>query len=296
MGYCYGPCMAAPIRRSRTDYTGEQAVKLRIWQVDAFAERPFAGNPAAIVPLESWLPDATMQAIANENNLSETAFFVPREAGHFDLRWFTPAAEVPLCGHATLASGWVVLNVLATTLDTVRFETKSGELTVERGAGGLLRMALPADKNAPYAAPPGYAEQMGRALGVSAPDEIHMGRYLFAVWNDASVIRAVELGDIAPVLRPSGKWGLIVTSGGISAAPYDFISRFFSIDHGVPEDPVTGSAHSTLTPFWAKRLGKKTLRAHQASPRGGNLLCTDEGDRVMLSGACALYLRGEIEI
>ncbi len=271
-------------------------MKLKLWQVDAFATRVFAGNPAAVVPLDAWLPDATMQALALENNLSETAFFVPRGEGRYDLRWFTPLAEVPLCGHATLATAWVVLNELAPFLPSVSFQTKSGELSVARGEGGLLRMALPADTNAPFPAPPGFADQMGRALGIIAPDEIHMGRYLFGVWKDASVIRRIQLGDIAPVVNPTGKWGLIATAGGASAAPYDFISRFFSVGHGIPEDPVTGSSHSTLTPFWAKRLGKKTLRAHQASPRGGDLLCTDEGDRVILSGACAPYLRGEIYV
>src|SRR5258706_401853 len=190
-------------------------MKLKLWQVDAFAQRRFQGNPAAVVPLEEWLSDATLQAIAAENNLSETAFLVARAPGNFDLRWFTPTIEVPLCGHATLASGWVVLNEFSPESDVVRFQTKSGELTVRReGDGG----------------------------------------------------------------------------------PYDFVSRFFVPGKGVPEDPVTGSAHASLTPFWAKRLGKRTLRAYQASARGGDLLCSEEGERVTLSGRCALYLKGEIEI
>jgi PhzF family phenazine biosynthesis protein len=267
-------------------------MKLGLWQVDAFATRPFAGNPAAIVPLEQWLPDATLQAIANENNLSETAYLVAREPGHYELRWFTPQAEVALCGHATLATGWVVLNELERGLDVVRFATKSGELTVERGDGGLLKMALPADRAGSFAAPPGTAEMLGQALGVSAPSELFAGRYLLAVWKDPSDIRRMTLGDIAPVLRPAGTWGLVVTAPGDGA--YDFVSRFFSIDHGIPEDPVCGSAHCLLTPFWAKRLGKTELRAYQASARGGDLLCTDEGGRVILSGPCALYMRGEI--
>jgi PhzF family phenazine biosynthesis protein len=268
-------------------------MKLGLWQVDAFATRPFAGNPAAIVPLEQWLPDATLQAIANENNLSETAYLVAQAPGRYELRWFTPQAEVALCGHATLATGWVVLNELERGLDVVRFATKSGELTVERGEGGMLNMALPADRAAPIAPPPGTAEMLGRALDVAPPAEFFAGRYLLAVWNDASEIRNMTLGDIAPVLRPAGTWGLVVTAAG-DAAPYDFISRFFSIDHGIPEDPVCGSAHCLLTPFWAKRLGKRKLRAYQASARGGDLLCTDEGERVILSGPCALYMRGEI--
>ncbi|HXJ01793.1 MAG TPA: PhzF family phenazine biosynthesis protein [Micropepsaceae bacterium] len=269
-------------------------MKLKLWQVDAFAQAIFSGNPAAVVPLEQWLPDTTMQAIANENNLSETAFFVPLEPDRYALRWFTPVAEVPLCGHATLASGWVVLNELSPSSSTVQFETKSGELTVARGDGGLLRMSLPADEVEPFPAPGGFAEALGASLNVRAPDEIHIGRKLLAVWKDAAIIRAMKLGDIAPIMDRADRWGLIVTAGGTTAAPYDFISRFFSVGYGIPEDPVTGAAHCALTPFWAKRLGKKQLHAHQASPRGGDILCTDDGARVILAGPCALYLRGEI--
>jgi PhzF family phenazine biosynthesis protein len=271
-------------------------MKLKLWQVDAFAERAFAGNPAALVPLPSWIEEPLMQRIAAENNLSETAFFVRESALHYKLRWFTPEQEVPLCGHATLASAWLIFHELAPELKTVSFETASGTLSVWRREDGRLDMALPADKTAPFPAPADFANTLGNALGVAAPDEIHIGRYLMAIWNDASIISAIAPGDLTPVMRLSGKWGLIATSGGPAAAPYDFISRFFSIDHGVPEDPVTGSAHATLTPFWAKRLGKKTLRAHQASRRGGDLLCTDDSARVILSGSCALYMRGEIEV
>jgi len=271
-------------------------MKLKLWQVDAFAEGPVAGNPAAVVPLESWLPDATMQAIANENNLSETAFFVRRGNDHYDLRWFTPVTEVNLCGHATLASGWVALNELPSSSKLVRFETKSGQLTVERDTGNYLRMVLPSDRTTPFAAPAGYGAELGQRLGVAAPDELHIGRYLLAVWRDAGTIRAIKLGDISGLMSKVGKWGLIVSAGGAATAPYDFISRFFAPSHGVPEDPVCGSAHSALTPFWGARLGKRQMRAYQASARGGELLCTDEGDRVILSGPCALYLRGEIEI
>ena len=247
------------------------------------------------MPLDQWLPDATMQAIANENNLSETAFFVPLEPGHYALRWFTPQAEIPLCGHATLASGWVVLNELSPSLNMVRFQTKSGELTVARGDGGRLRMSLPADETTPFPATPGYAEALGASLDVRPPEEIRIGNKLMAVWTDEAIIREIRLGDIAPLMDQAGRWGLIVTAGGTTAAPYDFISRFFSVGFGIPEDPVTGAAHCALVPFWAKRLGKKQLRAYQASARGGDLLCTDDGERVILSGPCALYLKGEIE-
>src|SRR4051812_29565231 len=189
-------------------------MKLKLWQVDAFAERPFGGNPAAIVPLETWLPDETMQAIANENNLSETAFFVPRGAGDYDLRWFTPRAEVDLCGHATLASAWVVLNELSPSAATVRFQTKSGELSVTRGKERHLRMALPADPVIPYEAPLGFAQSLGDALNVVPPHETHIGRYVMAVWKDPALIRVMVLGDITAAMRSAGKWGLIVTAGG----------------------------------------------------------------------------------
>jgi PhzF family phenazine biosynthesis protein len=271
-------------------------MKLKLWQVDAFARRPFEGNPAAIVPLERWLDDAQMQAIANENNLAETAFFVEKSPGLYHLRWFTPVSEVELCGHATLASGWLVFAKLAPKLDTVRFETKSGVLTVERGSNGNHRMALPADPMKEFAAPAGFAKQLGEALGVSAPDEIYIGRYLMAVWKDGGTVRAIDpQGDFVSLLRQAKIWGLIATGQG-DRQPYDCVSRFFAPDKGVYEDPVTGSAHCAIIPYWAKRLGKKTLRAYQASPRGGDLLCTDEGARVILAGPCALYLTGEIEV
>jgi PhzF family phenazine biosynthesis protein len=271
-------------------------MKLKLWQVDAFAERPFQGNPAAVVPLERWLPDATMQAIAGENNLSETAFFVRHADGRYDLRWFTPVAEIDLCGHATLASGWVVLHALCPSLDVVRFETKSGALTVTRADNGQLRLMLPTDPVNALETTSAYRDAIGKALGAPAPEEVHAGRKLLAVWRDADIIRAMKPGDLDAILPHAGCWGLIATAAGPSAAPYDFVSRFFSVGFGIPEDPVTGSAHSALAPFWAERLGKKEMRAYQASPRGGELLCNDDGAVVTLAGRCALYLTGEIEI
>jgi len=279
-------------------------MKLKLWQVDAFAERPFSGNPAAVVPLQAWLPDTQMQAIANENNLAETAFFVPHATGMgcFDLRWFTPTVEVPLCGHATLASGWVVLNELAPTLDRVRFETKSGTLTVAREASGRLLMALPASSVDPFSAPAGLAETLAELTGGVAPEELHWSPKgaggnpgLVAVWPEAA-LRAIQgTAGLAEALASVKARGLLATAKG-DAKPYDFLSRFFAPGLGVDEDPVTGSANCALTRFWSKRLGKKQLRAWQASPRGGDLLCTDESDRVTLSGPCALYMRGEIEV
>jgi len=269
-------------------------MKLPMWQVDAFSARPFGGNPAAVVPLERWLPDATMLAIANENNLAETAFFVRAGDGLFHLRWFTPTGEVELCGHATLASAWVVFNVLQPALTSVRFETRSGILEVERAKDGYNRMSLPAERADAFAAPEGFEAALGNALGVGPPVEIYLGRYLMAVWPDARTVRAIDpAGEMVALLRGIGVWGLIVTAPGDEG--YDFVSRFFAPDKGVPEDPVTGSAHCALVPYWARRLGKRELRARQVSPRGGDLLCTDDGERTILAGPCALYMTAEIE-
>jgi predicted PhzF superfamily epimerase YddE/YHI9 len=277
-------------------------MKLKLWQVDAFAERPFAGNPAAVVPLAQWLPDATMQAIAEENNLAETAFVVPQAAGRYDLRWFTPTMEVPLCGHATLASAWVVFTELDQNLAKVDFTTRSGVLTVEKGVDGWHRMALPAGPVRAFQGPAGFGEALGKSLGVGPPSELHFAPKgaggtpaPLGVWKEDE-IRAMKLtGATADVLKSVLALALLATAKG--NAPYDFVARFFAPGMGVPEDPVTGSMNATLTPFWAKRLAKTSLRAFQASPRGGVLLCTDdEGERAVLSGPCALYLRGEIEV
>ena len=270
-------------------------MKLKIWQVDAFARKPLEGNPAAIVPLDSWLEAELMQRIAAENNVSETAFFVRTAPGAYDLRWFTPQAEIDLCGHATLASAHIVLRNLEPDLETVRFQTRSGELTVTREPNGGGRMSLPADLVTPYDGPPDAAARIGAALGVAAPHTLLRGQKFMAVWDDPGIIRGLAgPGAVAPVLEALGLWSLIVTAPG--DRDYDFVSRFFSIGYGIPEDPVTGSAHCALTPYWAKRLGKKTLKARQVSPRGGDLLCTDDGARTIIQGDCALYLTGEIEI
>ena len=269
-------------------------MKLKIWQVDAFASKPLEGNPAAIVPLDAWLADELMQRIADENHVSETAFFVPTAPGAYDLRWFTPAAEIDLCGHATLASAHVVFHALAPSIQTVRFQTRSGELVVTRSPTGLS-MSLPADPVTAYDGPPDAAARIGAALGVVPPRSLLLGKKFMAVWDDPAIIRGMKgPGDIAPVLEELGLWSLVVTAPGDRG--YDFVSRFFSTGYGIPEDPVTGSAHCALTPYWAKRLGKKTLNARQVSPRGGDLICTDDGARTVIQGECALYLTGEIEI
>jgi PhzF family phenazine biosynthesis protein len=260
-------------------------MKLPIYQVDAFTDHLFGGNPAAVCPLESWLPDTLMQQIAGENNLAETAFFV-RKNDDFHIRWFTPAVEVDLCGHATLASAHVLFHHLGMTGSTVRFDSRSGWLVVTR-AGDLLTLDFPADVFA--AAEP--SELLIRALG-KRPAETFKGKTDWMVLLEDQ--RAVE--DISPDLGlmagVPGR-GVIVTARGESV---DFVSRFFGPQSGVPEDPVTGSAHTTLTPFWAGRLGKQSLEARQVSKRGGKLHCTLQGDRVRISGSARTFFTGEISL
>ena len=266
----------------------------KLWQVDAFAEKPLEGNPAAIIPLDAWMDTGLMQKIAKENNLSETAFFVKTAPGKYDLRWFAPESEVDLCGHATLASAHVLFQFLDPSLRSVAFETRSGTLVVDRGQDGRYVMSLPSDPVAPLTQPE-LAETIGAALSIAPPKEVFQGRYLMAVWESAKDVRAIRnCGEIGSILHQFEMWGLIATAPGDDG--YDFISRFFAPNKGVPEDPVTGSAHCALAPFWAKRLGKKTLKARQVSPRGGDLTCTDDGARTIISGSCALYMTGEIEI
>jgi PhzF family phenazine biosynthesis protein len=277
-------------------------VTLKIWQVDAFASRPLEGNPAAIVPLQHWLDGETMQHIAGENNVAETAFFVRTGDGAYDLRWFAPSREVDLCGHATLASAWIVFNKLDTTLDLVRFMTRSGELVVRRETGGNV-MSLPSASSEPFAPPPGFGQALGKSLEGPAPTELHISakggagaKALIAVWQTPEQIRTLKPGaELKDVALQVGAGSVLATAAG-GGNPYDMVSRFFAPLYGVPEDPVTGSAHCALTPFWAERLGKKTLKARQASERGGDLLCIDDGPRTILKGDCALYLEGQIEI
>jgi PhzF family phenazine biosynthesis protein len=269
-------------------------VKLKLWQIDAFAEKPLEGNPAAVVPLEAWLDKDLMQRIANENNVAETAFFLREAPGHYALRWFTPAVEIDLCGHATLASAWLLFTALAPELTAIAFETRSGTLNVTRGSDGRHhQISLPADIVKPYEAEAGLAAKIGAALKTATPSALYKGRNIMAVFDDAKAVRAIPgPGNIASLIDP--EFGLIATAPGDSG--FDFVSRYFAPHHGVPEDPVTGSAHCALVPYWAKRLDRKTLRARQISPRGGNLLCTDDGARTLMSGACALYLSGEITV
>jgi predicted PhzF superfamily epimerase YddE/YHI9 len=266
-------------------------MKLPIYQIDAFASAVFAGNPAAVCPLEGWVPDETMQAIAAENNLAETAFFVPRADGagpggrDYDLRWFTPEAEVDLCGHATLASGHVVFTALEPGRDRVTFHTKSGPLTVRR-EGDLLAMDFPSRPAVRCDPPPGLAEALGRS-----PAEVWKARDVMAVFDSEHVVRG--LSPSFDRIRALGVFGVIATAPG---SDVDFVSRFFAPLMGIPEDPVTGSAHCTLVPYWAKRLGKSRLAARQVSARGGDLLCEDRGERVSMAGRAIQYLEGRIEV
>lgn len=258
---------------------------LPLFQIDAFTDHIFGGNPAGVCPLEQWLPDEIMQNIAMENNLAETAFFV-REDDHFHLRWFTPAVEVDLCGHATLGASWVIFNLLGHEGTEIRFQSRSGWLTVSR-QDDLLTLDFPADTIVPAAAPAGLIE----AIGVK-PIEVLKGK------TDWMIVVATqkEVENLTPdmgALMNIPCRGVIVTARGDTV---DFVSRFFGPQSGVPEDPVTGSAHTSLTPYWAKILGKNRMFAVQLSKRQGHLENRLSGDRVFISGKARLYLKGEIYI
>ena len=259
-------------------------MKLRLYQVDAFTDKLFGGNPAAVVPLREWLPEATMQAVARENNLSETAFFVPRENGEFDLRWFTPAVEVDLCGHATLGTAWVLFNRLGHRGDAVTFHTRSGPLTVVRD-GSRLTMDFPAQSPEPA-----RIGDVAGALG-KTPEAVLRGPYALAVFRTETEVLAVrpDFARVASLDAPA----LIVTAPGRRC---DFVSRFFAPRLGVDEDPVTGSAHCILVPYWAARLGRTELFARQLSVRGGALWCSLREDRVLIAGKVAPYLEGTVTL
>ena len=253
-----------------------------VYQVDAFSGSVFAGNPAAICPLQEWLPDRTLQSIAAENNLSETAFFV-RNNGRFQLRWFTPAVEVDLCGHATLASGYVLFHVLGEAGTKIIFETRSGELTVAR-QDDLLSLDFPSRPPSKTMPCGGLVEALG-----GKPEDILAARDYLVVYGSEDEIRALDPN--MERLKQIDRFAVIVTAPGRDC---DFVSRFFAPAKGVPEDPVTGSAHCTLIPYWAERLNKTQLVARQISRRGGELFCELHGDRVKIAGRAALFLKGEI--
>lgn len=261
-------------------------MELDIYQVDAFADGVFTGNPAAVIPLYEWPSDELMANIAMENNLSETAFFV-RKGEYFELRWFTPEEEVDLCGHATLASAHVLYEFLDYTDPVVVFETKSGRLFVDR-EDGFYSMDFPAWDYREIE----VTERVTKALGVR-PSELYMGqRDMMAVFETEKDVRDLD-PDFRLVSRLDGL-GLICTAPG---RDHDFVSRFFSCEVSIPEDPVTGSAHTMLVPFWAERLGKRELTAYQASRRGGLLHCENlGGGRVKISGRAVSYMTGTIHL
>ena len=258
--------------------------ELRLVQVDAFADRPFTGNPAAVMPLDAWLPDEILQAIAMENNLAETAFTIPAggEEADYELRWFTPATEVVMCGHATLASGHVLL-----TDGTVRFRTRNaGMLEVARDGDGYA-MSLPAWAPSAKALP-----RVVAALGCAPVETLwHPQRYAVVLLEDEAQVRAVE-----PDFRALAKEGDLLTIVTARGSETDIVSRAFAPGAGIDEDPVTGSAHAVLTPYWAERLGRAEFTAYQASKRGGHVACRLEGDRVILGGKCVTVMEGVMRI
>lgn len=260
-------------------------MQLEIFQVDAFSAEPFGGNPAAVIPLERWLPDQVLQRIAEENNLSETAYFVRNGEG-FDLRWFTPAVEVDLCGHATLASAYVLFEQLGEPAQVLRFNTRSGELRVTRGDDGLLAMDFPAKQPAAEEMPAGLLEALGlhQALALYRSDD-----YVVVI-EDPLLLDALQPDFVA--LSRYDVRGIAVTAAGRG---FDFVTRWFGPRVGVNEDPVTGSAHTSLAPIWAERLGKQRLACEQGGARKGQLHCEVPGNgRVIISGRAALYLRGTV--
>jgi predicted PhzF superfamily epimerase YddE/YHI9 len=262
-------------------------MRIPLYQIDAFTSRLFGGNPAAVCPLSEWLPEATMQAIAAENNLAETAFFVPQGDGYL-LRWFTPIVEVELCGHATLASAYVVTRILAPERRSVTFDTlKAGPLVVTRD-GDLLAMDFPAWPPEAQPADPRVLAALGAWPAASF---VARGRTL-AVYDCAEEVAALR-PDFAAMRRVDGA-NAIATAPGRDGV--DFVSRYFAPNFGVDEDPVTGSAHCVLTPYWAGRLGKEQLTARQISTRGGELTCILRGDRVTIAGHAVLYLEGAITV
>lgn len=264
--------------------------EIPIYQVDAFTSRAFGGNPAAVCPLEAWLADDVMQAIAAENNLSETAFFVREASGEgFDLRWFTPSTEVDLCGHATLASAFVLMTELEPTRAGVTFATRSGKLAVVR-EGGLLSLDLPARSPKQVETPPGLVDALG-----ATPSAVVAARDLMAVFDDAETVRRLR-PDVTKIAALDTYAVSVSAPGTGRDGDVDFVSRFFAPRAGIAEDPVTGSAHCSLVPYWADRLGRTRLKARQVSARGGELLCTLRDQRVELAGHAVLTIKGTFRL
>jgi PhzF family phenazine biosynthesis protein len=259
-------------------------MELCLYQIDAFTDHHFGGNPAAVCPLDSWLPEATMQAIAMENNLSETAFIVHEPSG-WRIRWFTPVTEVSLCGHATLASAWVYFHHLQINAQQVVFDSLSGPLSVSRN-GERLTLDLPVQRAQPVVAP----GLLAAALGCTPVEVLAANDWLVRL-DSAETLR--ELQPDMGLLKKLERRGLIVTAPGSDC---DFVSRFFVPKCGIDEDPVTGSAHTILIPYWADRLSKQVLHARQLSARGGELMCELHGERVHISGRAIPYMKGIITL
>ena len=259
-------------------------MKLELYQVDAFANRVFEGNPAAVVPLDKWLPKKMMQSIAQENNLSETAFFCKSDES-FDLRWFTPNREVELCGHATLASAFIIFNFLDYKMDKISFKSLSGMLYVEK-SGDIMKMDLPSQKPIKCNIP----ELLEVGLGTK-PEACYFNEDYVAVFENENNIISIE-PNFQKLKRLNSR-GVIITAPGNK---YDFVSRAFFPKYSILEDPVTGSAHTKLIPYWFERTGKKEFISKQISKRGGELFCEYDGERVFISGYAKMYMKGEIHI
>jgi len=259
-------------------------MKLKLYQVDAFANQRFEGNPAAICPLNDWLPDSLMQSIAEENNLSETAFFVVKD-GVYHIRWFTPVHEVDLCGHATLASAFVIFNSPGFTESEINFESKSGRLRVQKKVEGL-EMDFPSQVPVKCSAP----DDLLNAFDVQPLECLKREDYILVFENEADVLNAKP--DLSKLSKLDLR-GVIITS---VSNQYDFISRFFAPKYGINEDPVTGSSFTQLAPYWAGKLDKQILSAKQVSRRGGKVACINEGERVKISGKAVLYMEAVIEV
>jgi len=260
--------------------------EIKYYQVDAFTSDIFGGNPAGVCPLDAELPDETMQNIAMENNLSETAFVFTRE-GRLHIRWFTPATEIDLCGHATLASAFVLFNYEGFTGQILEFQSKSGALRV-KNKGDILELDFPAIENLE---PLDVRDGLSDALGGEFIETYKVGQDYLGVMETEEAVKEIDPDFVK--LKALDCRGVIVTARGVSCG---FVSRFFAPKLGIDEDPVTGFAHCILTPFWAERLNKKLMTARQVSKRGGMLFCTPDMDRVLIAGKCALYLRGVIDI
>ena len=259
-------------------------MKLSLYQIDAFANKVFEGNPAAVIPLEDWLPAKTMQLIASENNLSETAFFCPSD-NNYEIRWFTPNGEIELCGHATLASAYVLFNILNYKREQIEFNSLSGKLTVKK-VNDLFRLDFPSQNPLKCKMPRLLSEGLGRESNNCYKNEDYL--VVFETENEI-----VNINPDFNKLKILDSRGVIITAPGLN---YDFVSRAFFPKYGVLEDPVTGSAHTKLIPYWAEKFGKSKLIAKQVSKRGGELFCENDKNRVYISGHAKLYMKGEIEI